>query len=214
MGSSSRPCLVKTTRRTVIWHPEQIKVWCSNPRIASVFSGTTFVRISSASHAAQRIARTPLLSAHLLLGSIQHSERHPEVTRCGDELFVIDLAVNRRTLIPQGPTFVPVACESATTRLRRPGATTCSSCSVDARLMRGAACIGMGGLSVSRPPLMNATRCSVTWHAEQMNVWCSTPRAATVSSGTTFVRINSPPHAAQRITRTHLLGAHPGYPAG
>jgi hypothetical protein len=148
------------------------------------------------------------------VASIEHFLRHPEVTRCGDELFVIDLAVNRRTLIPQGPTFVPVACESATTRLRRPGATTCSSCSVDARLMRGAACIGMGGLSVSRPPLMNATRCSVTWHAEQMNVWCSTPRAATVSSGTTFVRINSAPHAAQRITRTHLLGAHPGYPAG
>ena len=116
-----------------------------------MFSGTTFVRISSASHAAQRIARTPLLSAHLLLGSIQHSERHPEVTRCGDELFVIDLAVNRRTLIPQGPTFVPVACESATARLRRPGATTCSSCSVDARLMRGAACIGMGGLSQPSP---------------------------------------------------------------
>ena len=46
-----------------------------------------------------------------IAGSIQHSERHPEVTRCGDELFVIDLAVNRRTLIPQGPTLVRVACE-------------------------------------------------------------------------------------------------------
>src|ERR1700738_1093412 len=40
------------------------------------------------------------------VGSIEHFLRHPEVTRCGDELFVIDLAVNRRTLIPQGPTFV------------------------------------------------------------------------------------------------------------
>ena len=80
--------------------------------------------------------------------------------------------------------------------------------------MRGAACIGMGGLSVSRPPLMNATRCSVTWHAEQMNVWCSTPRAATVSSGTTFVRINSPPHAAQRITRTLYWAPTPATPQG
>ena len=84
---------------------------------------------------------------------------------------------------------------SATTRLRRLGATTCSSCSVDARLMRGTACIGMVGLSVSRPPFMNTTRCSVTWHAEQMNVWFSRPRTATVSSGTTFVRINSAPQA-------------------
>ena len=38
--------------------------------------------------------------------------------------------------------------------------------------------------------------------SEQMNVWCSTPRTATVSSGTTFVRINSAPQAVQRITRT------------
>ena len=45
------------------------------------------------------------------VASIEHFLRHPEVTRCGDELFVIDLAVNRRTLIPQGPTLVPVACE-------------------------------------------------------------------------------------------------------
>jgi hypothetical protein len=60
LGSSSRPCLVKTIRRTLIWHPEQIKVWCSKPRIAAVFSGTTFVRISSASHAVQCITRTPL----------------------------------------------------------------------------------------------------------------------------------------------------------
>ena len=43
--------------------------------------------------------------------SIEHTHRHASVTRYGDELFVIDLAVNRRTLIPQGPTLVPVACE-------------------------------------------------------------------------------------------------------
>src|SRR3954452_23611909 len=67
-GASSRPCLVKTTRRAAIWHPEQIKVWCSKPQRARVFSGTTFVRISSASHAVQRIARTPPQGTHLLLG--------------------------------------------------------------------------------------------------------------------------------------------------
>ena len=32
---------------TVLWHPEQIKVWCSKPRTATVFSGTTLVRINS-----------------------------------------------------------------------------------------------------------------------------------------------------------------------
>src|ERR1700738_3079264 len=46
-----------------------------------------------------------------IVGSIEHSQRHPEVTRYGDELFVIYLAVNSRTVIPQGPTLVPVACE-------------------------------------------------------------------------------------------------------
>ena len=146
------------------------------------------------------------------VASIEHFLRHPEVTRCGDELFVIDLAVNRRTLIPQGPTFVPVACESATTRLRRPGAATCSSCTVDARLMRRAACMGIGGPSASRPSLMKITRRSVTWHPEQMNVWCSTPRTATVWSGTTFVRINSAPHAVQSIALTPSrtrTSAHP-----
>src|ERR1700730_4734928 len=91
---------------------------------------------------------------------------------------------------------------TAITRPKRPGAATCSSCSVDARLMGGAACIGMGGLSVSRPSLMNTTRCSETWHPEQMNVWRSTPRTATVSSGTTLGRINSASQAVQRITRT------------
>ena len=32
--SSSRPCLVKTNRRFVTWQPEQMKVWCSQPRHA------------------------------------------------------------------------------------------------------------------------------------------------------------------------------------
>ena len=91
---------------------------------------------------------------------------------------------------------------SATTRLRRPGAATCSSCTVDARLMRGTGCMGIGGPSASRPSLMKTTRCSVTWHPEQMNVWCSIPRTGTVSSGTTFVRISSTPQAVQRITCT------------
>jgi hypothetical protein len=191
LGASSRPCLMKTTRRTVLWHPEQLKVWCSKPRTARSLA-----------------ARPPIVA------SIEHFHPHPEVTRYGDELVVL-IWLGREDLTMQAPyarTYCPR--KSATPRLRRPGATTYSSCTVDACLIRGAACIGMGGLSVSRPPLMNTTRCSVTWHAEQMNVWCSTPRAATVSSGTTFARINSPPHAAQRITRTHLLGAHPGYRAG
>jgi hypothetical protein len=65
-----------------------------------------------------------------------------------------------------------------------------------------AACMGVGGLSVSRPSLMNTIRCSVTWHSEQTNVCRSTPRTVAVSSGTTFVRINSAPQAVQRITRT------------
>ena len=83
----------------------------------------------------------------------------------------------------------------------------CSFRSIAACLMRRAACVSMGGLSVSRPSLMNTTRWSVTWHSEQTNVWCSTPRTATVSSGTTLVRINSAPHAVQRTshsgTHTH-----------
>ena len=53
-------------------------------------------------------------------------------------------------------------------------------------------------LSVSRPSLINTIRCSVTWHSEQTNVWCPTPRRATASSGTTFVRISSAPQAVQR----------------
>ena len=68
--------------------------------------------------------------------------------------------------------------------------------------------MGIGALSVSRPAFVNTTRRSMTWHAEQMNVWCSTPRTEAVSSGTTFVRINSAPQAVQRITRTRLPDAH------
>jgi hypothetical protein len=79
---------------------------------------------------------------------------------------------------PYGRTYCPRS--SATTRLRRPVAATCSSCPVDARLMRGAASMGIGGLSVSRPFFINTTRCSETWHPEQTNVWCSTPRPCLV----------------------------------
>ena len=53
--SSSRPCLVKTTRRSVIWHSEQIKLWCSKPGTAS---RTTFIKINSRPHASQRIPCT------------------------------------------------------------------------------------------------------------------------------------------------------------
>src|SRR3984893_4701064 len=82
---------------------------------------------------------------------------------------------------------------------------TRSSCSVDARLMRGAAFIGMGGLSVSRPSLMNTTRCSVTWHSEQTNVWCSTPGRATVSSGI---------RSLGSTQRRHALTTHHSLPPG
>jgi hypothetical protein len=119
-----------------------------------------------------------------IVASIEHFHPHPEVTRYGDELVVL-IWLWREDLTMQAPyarTYCPR--KSATTRLRRPGATTCSSCTVDACLIRGAACMGMGGVSVSRPSLMNTTRRSEPWHPEEMNVWCSTPRAATVSSGT------------------------------
>ena len=108
LGSSSRPCLVKTIRRTLIWHPEQIKVWCSKPRTATVFSGTTFVRISSASHAVQCTARTPPAKRPPIVASIEHFHRHPEVTRYGDGI-VFDLV--RRGLDNQAPTPVPITCE-------------------------------------------------------------------------------------------------------
>ena len=42
----------------------------------------------------------------------------------------------------------------------------------------------------------------MTWHPEQMNVWCSQPRIRAVSSGITFVRINSALQAVQRNGRT------------
>jgi hypothetical protein len=61
---------------------------------------------------------------------------------------------------PYARTYCPRS--SATTRLRRPGAATPSSCAVDARLVRCPVCTGTGGLSVSRPSLMNTTRRSVT----------------------------------------------------
>jgi hypothetical protein len=74
----------------------------------------------------------------------------------------------------------------------------CSSSTDRARSTRLAACMGIASLSVSRPAFVNTTRRSKTWHAEQMNVWCSTPRTVAVSSGTTFVGINSAPQAAHR----------------
>jgi hypothetical protein len=70
--------------------------------------------------------------------------------------------------------------------------------------------MGIGGPSASRPSLMNTARRSVTWHPEQMNVWCSTPRTGTVSSGTTLVRISSAPQAVQSITRTPHTHRPPG----
>src|SRR6202048_2332477 len=152
-------------------------------------------------HPSHSLAERPPIVAR-----IEHFHRRPEVTRYGDE------RVKRGpdNASPYARTYCPRS--SATTRLRRPGAATCSSCSVDARLMRRAACMGMGGPSASRPSLMNTTRRSVTWHPEQMNVWCSTPRTATVWSRTTFVRINSAPHAVQSIALTPSrtrTSAHP-----
>jgi len=87
-------------------------------------------------------------------------------------------------------------------RPKRPGTAICSSCAVDVEVMRGAKCLGRISASSSRPCRMKSTRCSVTWHAEQMKLWCSKPRTAIVLSGTTFVRIKSAPHAVQRIATT------------
>ncbi len=61
--SLSRPCLVKTRRRSTSWHAEHMKVWCSKPGIAMVSSWTTFIKIISTPHAIQCIARTHLQSA-------------------------------------------------------------------------------------------------------------------------------------------------------
>src|ERR1700730_612151 len=73
-----------------------------------------------------------------------------------------------------------------------------------------AACRGTAWVSSSPPCLVKITRRSVTWHAEQINVWYSKPRTVAVSSGTTFVRINSAPQAVQRIL-AHVItrSAHP-----
>src|SRR3984893_12350948 len=79
-----------------------------------------------------------------IVASIEHFQRHPEVTRYGDLLFLFDLAVKNNEN-PYARTYGPRT--SASTRLRKPGAATCSSCTVDARLMRGGRCSGLGGLS-------------------------------------------------------------------
>jgi hypothetical protein len=86
LGASSRPFLVKATRRAVMWHPEQIKVCCSKPRIATVCSGTTFINIISALHAVQCIARTPLVERPPIVASIEHFQRNLAVSRCGETL--------------------------------------------------------------------------------------------------------------------------------
>ena len=72
----------------------------------------------------------------------------------------------------------------------------CSSCAVD-----GAASIEIGTLASSRPCFVKTTRRPATWHFEQLKVWCSTP--GTIR--TTFVRINSAPHAVQRIALTPIV---------
>jgi hypothetical protein len=89
----------------------------------------------------------------------------------------------------------------ASTRPKRPGAATCSSCTIDAGTAGASACIGMCSASASRPYLVKTTRSSVAWHSEQRKVWCSKPGT---ESGTTFIRINSAPHAVQRIAPTPI----------
>ena len=89
-------------------------------------------------------------------------------------------------------------------RPKRPAA-LCSSCAPDAGVPGFPG--GIGALSSSRPCLMSSTRRSVTWHSGHMKVWCSTPGT---SSWATFVRINSPPHAVQRIDHAQVATAeHP-----
>ena len=97
-----------------------------------------------------------------IVASIEHFHPHPEVTRYGDELVVL-IWLWREDLTMQAPyarTYCPR--NRAMTRPNRPGAATCSSWTLDARLRRAAVCMGTGGLSVSRPSLMNTTRRSVT----------------------------------------------------
>src|SRR6516164_1261169 len=72
----SRPCFVNTNRRSMSWHSEHVKVWCSKPEIPMVSSWATLTRIIPPPHAIQRIARTPTnltrtTSAHPSLAVIQ-----------------------------------------------------------------------------------------------------------------------------------------------
>jgi len=53
--SLSRPCLVKTKRRSTSRQDEHMKLWCSKPRIAIACSWTTFIRIISAPHVVQGV---------------------------------------------------------------------------------------------------------------------------------------------------------------
>ena len=63
----------------------------------------------------------------------------------------------------------------------------CSSCPVDARLMCRAACMGMG-VSTSRSSLVKDYSTLGDMAPRTNKRVCSTPRRATVSSGTTLVR--------------------------
>jgi hypothetical protein len=78
--------LVKTKRRSISWHSEHMKEWCSKPGTSMVSSGTTFIRIISPPHAIQRIARTPIsnrLSSAPHTWQHRHWPRNAVVTRYG-----------------------------------------------------------------------------------------------------------------------------------
>jgi hypothetical protein len=76
-----------------------------------------------------------------------------------------------------------------------------SSWASEAGAIDGAACTGIGSVSLSRPRLVKTKRRSTSWHAEHMKVWCSKPGTAMVSSLTTFIKIISASQARHRIAR-------------
>jgi hypothetical protein len=57
--SLSRPGLTKARCRSISRHAEHMKVRRSKPGTGMLSSGTTFIRIISASQTIQRISRTP-----------------------------------------------------------------------------------------------------------------------------------------------------------
>ena len=77
---------------------------------------------------------------------------------------------------------------------------------IDARLMCRAACMDMG-VSTSRSSLVKDYSTLGDMAPRTNKRVCSTPRRATVSSGTTLVRINSAPQAVQDFTCTS--SSHP-----